>query len=280
MNIPHERGVFTRLPKGTKFAAVSELVRQALKPLMPAAQHLFLKLGNQHRAGWVFELDCKEYAEQVGYSLRHVYRAIDQLKQSGLLVVEKVLGSGRRYFKGHWQYPATATDLSEISQACPEKNLEPALDRGLYTDLLKTNPPPTHGVEVEVESKDGHPADDSLKQLYGEALKLGIRLAFKRFSKLLGSFSLKTLTRVLKVVAEQTNLRNPTGFFFYALKQGLEPDRPVLLPNFGDWFDRARKAGIAVGSQQRQDGLYVALRQMEGDCLWVRFEDAYAQLNL
>ena len=93
--------------------------------------------------------------------------------------------------------------------------------------------------------------------------ELGHKLS-KSFRELIANSPVEVIKDALVVLRTATNVKNKSGYFRTALERRFKPsadklqaEKNKLDPDFNEWFDLMKQAGLAVASELKGDDLWI-----------------------
>ena len=309
----------------TAFARITAEHDRILSDLTPCAGKLYRWLLRSKPAGKTQEVLLEEFQTLTDYSLKWIKSALNELVEREL--VEIIRRYSARIFKLICFHPEkkTSADLQETSpkrqKTSQEQGSNPHPPVPSYREILEKQAEPT---QPPVEDKQGsvhstnelalqeseetyadqknedenpnpkHPAiAPEYQELLDQAEQAGVRLAppIIRLVTEAGLAMVKNAIALLLKNKEQGKVKNPTGFFYQALKHrwkareeqaiaGSEQSRASQSENrsapagFKAWFDLAQAVGLVKAATMREgiQFVYTNLETMEE---WEQFRKLF-----
>lgn len=101
------------------------------------------------------------------------------------------------------------------------------------------------------------------------AKKLGVNVRDRILLEAVGKWPARVPVALDCLDEKQLTVKHPTRFLQKAIEEDWRPERTSSAPSgFGDWFDEARRRGVAIASEMRNDVLHI----FTSDQHWLPFE--------
>lgn len=248
------------------------------------------------RAGWWWRIDnVSEFCREWKINRRTFYRAKAALVYEGLFE-ESITGSiDLRVISTNVcvagdtgvtnespRVPDLAQSVSDGSQVAAETLTQKGLSEG--TDLVQifkqlTTPesvcvPVENFLEVEAEQENilSNPPEEEVKKrssqansekilaspILQRAEKLGVKVSDRILLEVIKRWPERVPVALDCLEEKQPIVQYPTRFLQKAIQENWQPERTASAPTgFGDWFNEARRRGLAIASEMRDGVLHV-----------------------
>ena len=273
---------------------------------MPCARSLYEWLLQRMPAGKQQEFEIDDFSTESGYSPRQISRAIERLKNLGLIEVLK------RYTWKVWKliavHPETSmsenvtgmseivTEMSQIGHSNPDSTVpinrenreqqtqtvcdlktvsqDQELDRGLSTNTTPSQSRPVQPQNIGVDQPSAATRDRRI-EIIEQAIEKPIAPALKSLALVATMQVIEAAIAVLEEAkTSRKGVEDETAFLIRAIQQEWKPRKcpgivSSALKTFGEWFKWAKSNGYAVASMG--EGNRIRVMTSDG---WMYFEQA------